>query len=160
MKSTARAADAVRLLGERGLTLAVAESSTGGLVGHLLTEIPGSSAVFLGGAIAYANRLKEQLGVPRELIDAHGAVSAEVAASMAEAIRRQTGADYGLAVTGIAGPGGGTAAKPVGLTFVAVTSTSGIVAREHGFRGNRSAVKEASARAALEFLCEALSGRA
>src|SRR3990172_12539149 len=114
MRSALPAAEAVRLLKARSLTLAVAESSTGGLVGHLVTDVPGSSAVFLGGVIAYANHFKEQLGVPRELIETHGAVSLEVAASMAEAIRKQTGADYALAVTGIAGPGGGTPAKQIG----------------------------------------------
>lgn len=157
MRSALPAAEAVRALKDRSLTLAVAESSTGGLIGHLVTDVPGSSAVFLGGVIAYANRLKEQLGVPRDLIEACGAVSAEVAASMADAIREQTGADYGLAVTGIAGPGGGTPAKRVGLTYVAIASSSGTVAREHAFRGNRSAVKQASAAAALELLQEAIA---
>ena len=157
MRSALPAAEAVRLLKERSLTLAVAESSTGGLIGHLVTDVPGSSAVFLGGVIAYANRLKEQLGVPNDLIETHGAVSTEVAASMAEAIRKQTGADYGLAVTGIAGPGGGTPAKRVGLTYVAIASASRTVTREHAFRGNRSAVKQASAAAALELLREAVA---
>ena len=150
------AADAVGLLSRRRRTLAVAESSTGGLIGHLITDVPGGSAVFLGGVIAYANRLKEQLGVAAEMIASHGAVSPEVAAAMADAVREQTGADYGLAVTGIAGPGGGTTAKPVGLTYVAVASTSGVVARRHTFSGNRSGVKAASARAALELLWEAI----
>ncbi len=151
------AADAVGLLSRRRRTLAVAESSTGGLIGHLVTDVPGGSAVFLGGVIAYANWLKEQLGVPADMIARHGAVSPEVAAAMAEAVRQQTGADYGLAVTGIAGPGGGTTAKPVGLTYVAVASASGTVAREHTFSGNRSVVKGASARAALELLWEAVT---
>lgn len=150
------AADAVGLLSRRRRTLAVAESSTGGLIGHLVTDVPGGSAVFLGGVIAYANPLKEQLGVPAEMIASHGAVSPEVAAAMAEAVRQQAGADFGLAVTGIAGPGGGTTAKPVGLTYVAVASASGVVARKHTFSGNRSAVKAASARAALELLWEAI----
>jgi nicotinamide-nucleotide amidase len=157
MRSALAAAEAVRALNDRSLTLAVAESSTGGLIGHLVTEVPGSSAVFLGGVIAYANRLKEQLGVQRDLIETCGAVSAEVAASMAEAIREQSGADYGLAVTGIAGPGGGTPGKRVGLTYIAIASASGTVAREHAFRGNRSAVKQASAVAALELLREAVA---
>lgn len=151
------AADAaVRLLSRRRRTLAVAESSTGGLIGHLITEVPGGSAVFLGGVIAYANRLKEQLGVPAQTITGHGAVSPEVAAAMAGAVRERAGADYGLAVTGTAGPGGGTPGKPVGLTYVAVASASGTIAREHKFRGGRSSVKAASARAALELLCEAV----
>ncbi len=151
------AADAVGLLSRRRRTLAVAESSTGGLIGHLVTDVPGGSAVFLGGVIAYANKLKEQLGVPAEMMAAHGAVSPEVAVAMATAVREQTGADYGLAVTGIAGPGGGTTAKPVGLAYVAVASASGTVAREHRFSGSRSAVKQASAAAALELLWGAVT---
>jgi nicotinamide-nucleotide amidase len=156
MKSARLAADAVGLLSRRRRTLAVAESSTGGLIGHLITDVPGGSAVFLGGVIAYANRLKEQLGVLPESMAAHGAVSPEVAAAMADAVRQQTGADYGLAVTGIAGPGGGTVAKLLGLTYVAVASASGVVARKHTFSGTRSAVKAASAGAALELLWEAI----
>jgi nicotinamide-nucleotide amidase len=151
------AADAVGLLSRRRRTLAVAESSTGGLVGHLVTDVPGGSAVFLGGVIAYANKLKEQMGVPPDTLSASGAVSPEAATAMAEAVRDQTGADYGLAVTGIAGPSGGTPGKPVGLTYVAVSSASGTVAREHKFRGNRSTIKAASARAALELLWEAIT---
>lgn len=150
------AAKAVGLLSKRRRTLAVAESSTGGLIGHLITEVPGGSSVFLGGVIAYADRLKEQLGVPADVIASRGAVSAEVAGAMAEKVRVSAGADYGLAVTGIAGPSGGRPGKPVGLTYVAVASVSGSVAREHRFRGGRSAIKAASARAALELLWEAL----
>jgi nicotinamide-nucleotide amidase len=150
------AADAISLLSRRRRTLAVAESSTGGLIGHLVTDVPGGSVVFLGGVIAYANKLKEELGVPGDLIATRGAVSAEVATSMAEAIRAQTGADYGLAVTGILGPTGGTAGKPVGLTYVAVATATGTVAREHRFKSNRSTVKLASAQAALELLWEAI----
>ncbi|HET8945308.1 MAG TPA: nicotinamide-nucleotide amidohydrolase family protein, partial [Dehalococcoidia bacterium] len=101
------AADAVSRLSRRRRTLAVAESSTGGLIGHLITEVPGGSSVFLGGVIAYADRLKEQLGVPADVIASRGAVSAEVAGAMAEKVRVSAGADYGLAVTGIAGPSGG-----------------------------------------------------
>lgn len=150
------AAEAVRILTRQHRTLAVAESSTGGLIGHLITEVSGSSAVFLGGVVAYANELKEQLGVPAEMMARHGAVSPEVAAAMAAAVREWSGADYGLSITGIAGPGGGTPGKPVGLTYVAVASTSGTIARENKFRGGRSTVKAASARAALELLCEAV----
>lgn len=154
--ATSRAAEAVRLLSLRRRTLAVAESSTGGLVGHLITEVPGSSGVYLGGVVAYANKLKEQLGVPAQIMTRHGAVSPEVAVAMAAAVREQGGANYGLSITGIAGPGGGSPGKPVGLTYVAVASASGTIAREHKFRGGRSTVKAASARAALELLCEAI----
>jgi len=149
------AEDAVGLLSRRRRTLAVAESSTGGLIGHLVTEVAGGSAVFLGGVIAYANKLKEELGVSADLIASRGAVSPEVATAMAEAVREQAGAHYGLAVTGIAGPAGGSPGKPVGLTYVAVASASGTVAREHRFSGSRSAIKAASARAAFELLWEA-----
>ncbi len=108
-----------RLLRARGLTLAVAESCTGGLLGGRLTNIPGSSDYFLGGIISYSNAVKEAvLGVPAATLAAHGAVSAETAGAMAEGARRVTGADIGVSVTGVAGPGGGTAEKPVGLAYL------------------------------------------
>ena len=151
-RSSLPAAEAVRLLAERRLTLAVAESSTGGLIGHLITGVPGSSAVFLGGVIAYANALKEKLGMSPALIEKRGAVSGEVASAMAESVRRQTGADYALAVTGIAGPGGGTAAKPVGLTYIALALLTGTIVEERRFEGGRSSIKRASAIAALDLL--------
>ena len=137
---------------ERGLTLAVAESSTGGLIGHLITEAPGSSAVFLGGVIAYHNRLKEQLGVPAEVLEREGAVSAAAAGAMAEAVRRQAGADVAPAVTGIAGPGGGTETKPVGLTYVALAAAGTLLTERHVWPGDRSHNKRASAEAALTLL--------
>jgi nicotinamide-nucleotide amidase len=105
----------------RGLTLATGESCTGGLIGARLTEIPGASEVFLGGVVAYANEVKEaRLGVPHEVLREHGAVSAEVAAAMAAGARAELGADVAVADTGIAGPGGGTPEKPVGLVYLAV----------------------------------------
>lgn len=145
------AADAaVRLLSRRRRTLAVAESSTGGLIGHLITEVPGGSAVFLGGVIAYANKLKEQLGVPAQTITGHGAVSPEVAVAMAEAVREQAGADYGVAVTGIAGPGGGSPEKPVGLVWVAWEQRGGKVESEAlQLSGSREDIRTAAAQAAL-----------
>jgi PncC family amidohydrolase len=146
------AADVVRLLAERGLTMAVAESSTGGLIGHLITDVPGSSAVFLGGYIAYSDRLKEQMGVPRSLLESEGAVSVAVAESMARAVCRQTRADVGIAVTGIAGPGGATESKPVGLTFLALADARTVLSERHTWRGDRSHTKSASAQAALEML--------
>ncbi|MFN9791060.1 MAG: CinA family protein [Holosporales bacterium] len=106
-------------LRQRGLTLATAESCTGGLLAALITEIPKASAVYHGGVVCYANSEKIRLGVPATLIEQHGAVSARVAKALAEAICTATGANIGLAVTGIAGPGGATADKPLGLVFMA-----------------------------------------
>jgi PncC family amidohydrolase len=111
---------------EQGLTLATAESCTGGLIGARLTEVAGASDVFLGGVIAYSNEVKEkQLGVPNDLLREHGAVSAEVGAAMAAGARTALGADLAIADTGIAGPGGGTSEKPVGLVFLAVDGPGG-----------------------------------
>lgn len=115
-----------RLLRERGLTLAVAESCTGGLIGHRITDVPGSSSYFLLGVIAYSNESKHGiLGVRGETLDRHGAVSVEVAEEMADGVRRRAGADLGLATTGIAGPGGGTAEKPVGTVCIALAWEGG-----------------------------------
>ena len=109
----------LELCRERGLTLATAESCTGGLVAARLTSVPGSSDVFLGGVVSYANEVKTAaLGVPEDVLAAHGAVSAETAAAMAEGARRRLDADVAVAVTGIAGPGGGSDEKPVGLVYV------------------------------------------
>ena len=114
------------LLRGRGETVAVAESCTGGGIGAALAAIPGASDVFLGGVIAYANSVKQQLlGVPAALLDAHGAVSDPVALAMAEGTRRVTGASWGIAVTGVAGPGGGSADKPVGLVHIAIAGPAG-----------------------------------
>ena len=104
---------------ERGLTLATAESCTGGLVAARLTSVPGSSDVFLGAVVAYADEVKaRELGVPAEVLERHGAVSAEAAAAMAAGARARLGADVAVAVTGVAGPGGGTPEKPVGLVYL------------------------------------------
>lgn len=146
------AAEVIRALVARGQTLAVAEACTGGLVGHLLTEVPGSSAVFLGGVIAYDNRLKERIGVPAAVLRAEGAVSEATARALGEAVRRWSGADIGLAVTGIAGPGGATAAKPVGLAYVALTDGVATVCERHTWSGSRTANKAASAEAAIDLL--------
>lgn len=140
-----------------GRTVATAESCTGGLVGHVLTEIAGSSGYFVGGFISYSNEVKrDQLGVPPELLRNHGAVSAEVARAMAAGVRDRLRATYGLAVTGIAGPDGGTQEKPVGLTWVAVAAGEGgdADARRFVWSGDRGDNKVASARAALELLLE------
>jgi PncC family amidohydrolase len=139
----------------RGVRLATVESCTGGLVGHLITETPGSSAYFLGGVVTYSDELKHELvGVPGEVLAAHGAVSAQTAVAMATGGRTRTGAHMAGAVTGIAGPDGGSAQKPVGLTYVAVADATGSAVRRHLWSGDRSDNKRASAEALLELLLE------
>jgi PncC family amidohydrolase len=144
-----------QVLGSRELTLATAESCTGGLVGHLLTEIPGSSAWYVGGAVVYSDELKRRMAaVPADLLATHGAVSAEVAEALAMGIRTSLGTDLGLAVTGIAGPTGATPTKPVGLVYLGVSDRDGVVVDRHVWLGDRSANKRASAAAALRLLLE------
>jgi PncC family amidohydrolase len=148
-----------RLLTARGQTLALAESCTGGLIGHLITEVPGSSAYFLGSAVTYAYQAKELLlGVSHETIATHGVVSEPVARAMASGVRRVLGADIGVAVTGIAGPGGATPNKPVGLTFVALSAPGYAICRRFVWSGDRSGNKLSSALAALGMLREYLEG--
>ena len=139
----------------RELTVAVAESCTGGLVADAITDIPGSSGYFLGGVVSYADTAKAALlGVPAEVLAAHGAVSAQVGRAMAEGARERFSADLAAAVTGVAGPDGGSEAKPVGLTYVAVAAAQGVDVRRFVWNGDRSANKEASAAAVLEILVE------
>jgi PncC family amidohydrolase len=140
----------------RGLTVATAESCTGGLVAHLLTEVPGSSAYLRGGIVAYADDVKRaELGVPAEVLEAHGAVSAQVAIAMAEGVRTRLGATLAVAVTGIAGPDGGSSAKPVGLVYVAVTGPGAPPeVRRFLWTEDRSGNKRASAEAAITMLLE------
>lgn len=142
------------LLKERGLTVATAESCTGGLIGHTLTNIAGSSAYYQGGVVAYSNFLKMKLlGVSRTTLDRHGAVSAPTAREMAEGIRQVADVDIGVATTGIAGPGGGTPEKPVGLVYVGLAARTTEV-REFRFHGNRGENKRATVQAALQMLME------
>jgi nicotinamide-nucleotide amidase len=144
-----------RLLIERGITLAAAESCTAGLVASRLTEVPGSSAFLLAGYIAYSNEAKERdLGVDADLIAAHGAVSAEVAAAMAEGARQRAGAQLGLAVTGIAGPTGATPAKPVGLVYLGLASSKGVHTEElrFGEEPGRAGVRHLAAQSALNLV--------
>jgi PncC family amidohydrolase len=146
-----------QLLRQRGLRLAVAESCTGGLIGHRLTNIPGSSDYFLGGVIAYAYDAKVRLlGVHWATLEKYGAVSREVAIEMARGVRTGLTADIGLSVTGIAGPGGGTPQKPVGLTWVGFSSSDGDEARQFIWQGDRLQVKEQSAEVALQMLVDYL----
>jgi PncC family amidohydrolase len=141
-----------------GRTLATAESCTGGLVAHLITEVPGSSAYFLGGLVTYADGVKTALAdVPPPVLEAHGAVSAQVAVAMAEGARRRLGVDVAVAVTGVAGPDGGSEAKPVGLTYVAVADVAGDSVRRHLWTADRTGNKRESAAAALALVLERLA---
>ena len=142
-----------RLLGERRLTLSVAESCTGGFLGHRITNVSGSSAYFERGVVPYSNRAKEELlGVPHRLLAAHGAVSGAVAEAMARGICRVSQAALGLAITGIAGPEGGTKAKPVGTVFVALAFPGGVDVQRFLFAGGREAIKWQSTQMALDLL--------
>ena len=141
----------------RQQTLATAESCTGGLVGAALTGLPGSSAWYLGGVVAYANELKIRLlGVPAETLAARGAVSLETARAMAAGARAATGADFAVAITGIAGPAGGTPEKPVGLVFIGVAAPHGTATFKHHFSGSRAEIRQAATEAALRHLLEAV----
>ncbi len=140
-------------LGLRQSTLAVAESCTGGMIAQRITSVPGSSRSFLGGAIVYSNELKTAFaGVPPKLIAEYGAVSREVAEALASGIRRHTGATLGLGVTGIAGPTGGTEAKPVGLVHIALSDAQKTESIERTFRGDRTRVREWATQQALDLI--------
>jgi competence/damage-inducible protein CinA-like protein len=143
----------LELLRERGLTLATAESCTGGLVAGRLTGVPGASGVFLGGIVAYSDDVKAaELGVPQQVLREHGAVSAETAEAMARGARARIGADIAVAVTGIAGPDGGTVEKPVGLVFLHASGPTGDVARRLDVPGDRETVRLRSTVAALHLV--------
>src|SRR5215472_999290 len=140
-----------RTLTENHATIAVAESCTGGLLAERLTSISGSSAYFLGGVVCYSNQLKTQLvGVPAELIEAKGAVSSEVALALADGIRRQTGATIGVGITGVAGPTGGTAEKPVGLVHIGVADKRGAEEKVWRFPGDRERIRFFATQNALD----------
>jgi PncC family amidohydrolase len=143
------------LLRARGATLATAESCTGGLVGSLITAVPGSSDVYLGGVIAYANSAKVALlDVDPRVLSRSGAVSAPVARAMAIGARRRLVSDYAVAITGIAGPSGGTPARPVGLVYVALAAPAGVSTRRLRLSGSRAEIRAAAARAALAWLVD------
>lgn len=140
-----------------GQTLAVAESCTGGWLGQRLTSVPGSSDVFVGGVISYTNAIKvSMLGVPESVLDAHGAVSHETVVSMATGARERLGADWALSISGVAGPGGGTNEKPVGLVFVGLSGPNITTSEEYKFRGVRDFIRERSVQAALTLLYQQL----
>ncbi len=141
------------MLTENGMTLAAAESCTGGLISSLITSVPGSSAYYLGSVTSYANSVKENvLGVPAEIIEKHGAVSSECVAAMADGVRKLTGSDYAVATSGIAGPGGGSEEKPVGLVWIGVSSEKGTETFSLRIRHDRKRNIERFASYALNFL--------
>ena len=141
---------------ERGLRIATAESCTGGLVSARITSVPGASSVFMGGVVSYANEMKrDMLGVPQEVLERVGAVSAECAEAMAAGARLRLGADAAVSVTGIAGPDGGTPLKPVGLVFFGLATAAGVRAESRVFAGGRDAVRSQAAGHALSLLLQA-----
>jgi len=148
-----------RMLGERGKTVAAAESCTGGMIAELLTAVPGSSAYFRGSVVAYANAAKSALlGVAEDLIERHGAVSEPVARAMAEGARARFGVDYAVATTGVAGPGGGTPEKPVGLVYVSLAEAAGTETRELQFAFDRERNRRVAAQVALDWVRRRLLG--
>ena len=146
------AAQAVQVLRAQGLTLASAESLTGGGLGEAVTTVPGASTVYAGGVVTYATRLKvELLGVPADVVAEHGVVSSECAAAMAGRVRELVGADVGVATTGVAGPDP-QEGKPVGLVYVAVADATGVAVEELSLTGDRAAIRGATVAAALGLL--------
>ena len=148
-----------RMLKDRGQTLALAESCTGGYLSHLITSVPGSSAYYIGGVVSYANAVKmEELGIPSDMLDINGAVSQPVAERMASGVRAALRSDWAIATTGIAGPDGGTPDKPVGTVWLAVAGPNGVVSKLGNFPGTRDLVIERAARSALNLLRKQLLG--
>jgi PncC family amidohydrolase len=147
------AKDIVRLLTKRKKTLALAESCTGGFIANEITNIPGASKIFLGGIVSYSNEVKQKfLGVRAKTLEQHGAVSEAVAREMAAGARKRFGADFVIAVTGIAGPGGGTKNKPTGTVFIALAGASGISVEHKLNDFGREQFKKVTAQQALELL--------
>ena len=151
------AEEAGELLKEKGLRLALAESCTGGLLGHKITSLAGSSAFFNGGIISYKDSVKtDLLNVGEEVLEKFGAVSAECAELMAQGARERLKSDIGVAITGIAGPGGGTPDKPVGTVFIAISGYGEDIIEKLSLSGSRFEIKELTARAALKLLIKVL----
>lgn len=144
----------ISLLKEKNMTIAAAESCTGGMLSAAITSAAGASAVFEGSIVSYANRIKEKmLGVEAAIFTTHGAVSEPCAKAMADGVKRQIGADIGVSITGIAGPDGGTPQKPVGTVYIGVSYAGGTTAKRFQFEGNREQVRHESVKQAL---CEVL----
>jgi nicotinamide-nucleotide amidase len=142
-----------RILAERKLTIAIAESCTGGMIAHKITNVPGSSRYFERAIVAYSNQSKiNQLHVPKELIEKHGAVSKEVAEAMALGIRQNAGTDIGISTTGIAGPTGGTGEKPVGLVWIGYSDANETIAQKFNFGDGRLRVKERASQTAIDLV--------
>jgi PncC family amidohydrolase len=151
------AKDIVRLLTKRKKTLALAESCTGGFIANQITNVPGASKIFLGGIVSYSNEAKQKfLGVRAKTLEQHGAVSEPIAREMATGARKRFGADFTIAVTGIAGPGGGTKNKPTGTVFIALAGASGISVEHKLNDFGREKFKKITAQQALELLKSAL----
>jgi len=148
------------LIKDRGLSLATAESCTGGLVADRITNVAGSSDYFLGGVVAYSNEVKMSLlGIPARLLEEHGAVSEPVVRAMAEGVRKIMGADMAVSISGIAGPGGGSKDKPVGTTWIGLSAPEGSWSRHFCWDGGRVENKISSAEAALKFVLDYLKGK-
>lgn len=156
-KSIDQVKETADLFKKKGLSLALAESCTGGLLGHLITSWSGASAFFKGGVVAYANSVKiDILGVPDEIIESHGAVSNECAELMAEGVRVRFASDIGVSITGIAGPEGGTEDKPVGTVYIALSQEGGTITEKLSCVGNRGQIKERAALSALSLIQKVL----
>ena len=152
------AAALVALLSKQNLTVSTAESCTGGLIAASIVDVPGASAVFVGGAVTYASSVKTALlGVPEELIRERGVVSRDVAAAMAEGARRRFGTDLAVSVTGVAGPDGGTPETPVGRVYIGVAIDGKTVVFREDLPGDRAAVRRAAAEKAIRYLCACLT---
>ena len=140
---------------QTSLTLSVAESCTGGLLAQQITSVPGSSGYFIGGIIAYSNSVKERtLGIKKALITKHGAVSSEIALAMANGIRTSLKTDYGIGITGIAGPDGGTKSKPVGLVYIAIAHPDEAICLKCEFVGTRKQIRQQAVKQTLNLLLE------
>jgi nicotinamide-nucleotide amidase len=138
---------------KQGKTVAVAESCTGGLLSNLLTGIPGSSAYFIFGAVTYANSAKHKiLGIPFSTINRYGAVSKQIATAMAKNVKKIAGSNYGIGITGIAGPTGGSIKKPVGTVFIAIAAKASTLCRKYHFHGSRAFVRQQTAKETLKLL--------
>jgi PncC family amidohydrolase len=147
-----------KILTQRRLTMAVAESCTGGMLGAAITRVPGSSAYFKGGVIAYSNEIKEKvLGVPNEILETKGAVSAEVVEAMAKGTLRVCGSSCSIAVSGIAGPDGGSADKPVGLVYIGICVGEHAQSFKCNFAGDRERIRKQATKAGLEKMVEVLT---